>query len=672
MPNIDLSGAPKLESIEFIGLLGVGGMSRVYKARQTLLDRFVAVKVLSADALKTDLAFKRFEIEAKLTSQLSHPNIVKVMNYGIAEDGQAYIVMEYLEGSPLSEVISKDAPISFRRFQNFFLPLLAALQEAHNNNIIHRDIKPSNIIISKDAQGKEIAKLVDFGIAKAYLGDTESTLPSGLTKTGLTIGSPIYMSPEQCQGMELDNRSDLYSLACVMFETMNGEPPFSSDSSLDVMYKHLHEPRIKTKELSARMEIPENLAKAILFGLNKDVSKRPESAAKFAARLSAALDEVTLDRVPLKRKKAKSAKKRILGIALICGLALLLVAATCMLFAHFYKEQNNQGVVLKSKDSAEALLMEADRLTYMPGKKLEAVKLSEKAIELQKHGSPSSLAHAYLKEVFYISRVELRGRDLQIKAIEYAKRAAAIFKRLKNNNDYYQANDYVITGYCNLRQQDEALRYLSALEAEGDKFHKNWILKMKMNCFLMGSKYGEAVEFWKKQRIERNSSELSMRNVDFYKAWNSYCYALRKLSRIKEAVSEQEQVARQLTMDKNPNPPQRAELFVSMVVLQQCRPARFAELAKIEITQNQAAYKLFPCEESWIRFYIGEANEALGKPDIAAAEILKALRKTDKDKSLDYNLRDLRTQCLTHLVQLSKDDPATQKEYQDELDELRN
>jgi hypothetical protein len=109
-----------------------------------------------------------------------------------------------------------------------------------------------------------------------------------------------------------------------------------------------------------------------------------------------------------------------------------------------------------------------------------------------------------------------------------------------------------------------------------------------------------------------------------------------------------------------------------MVVLQQCRPARFAELAKIEITQNQAAYKLFPCEESWIRFYIGEANEALGKPDIAAAEILKALRKTDKDKSLDYNLRDLRTQCLTHLVQLSKDDPATQKEYQDELDELRN
>lgn len=159
MSNTDLAGAPKLEQIEFIELLGVGGMSRVYKARQTLLDRIVAVKVLSKLALSTEAGLKRFQVEAKITSTLQHPNIVQVMGYGIAQDKQAYIVMEFLEGRPLSELISEDAPISFLKFKNIFLPLLSALEHAHSNRIIHRDIKPSNIIICKDAQGNETAKL---------------------------------------------------------------------------------------------------------------------------------------------------------------------------------------------------------------------------------------------------------------------------------------------------------------------------------------------------------------------------------------------------------------------------------------------------------------------------------------------------------------------------------
>lgn len=290
-PELDsASGFPVIEEVEIRSFLGRGATSIVYKGRQRLLDREVAVKVLPQAKLMDGYSSKRFHQEAKLSSRLDHPNIIKVLSFGITDSSDPYLVMEYAKGTTLQEEFVGAKGKTLKRFKDIFLPLLSALGYAHDQNIVHRDIKPSNIIIEEKQDSTPVPKLLDFGIAK-LMGSDNNQLK---TKTGLLLGTPAYMSPEQCTGGPIDGRSDLYSLACVMYEYLSGEPPFTANSALELMSKHTSETAPSSKQLSQKSGIDRRLAETILSVLEKDPNKRPTVAADFSRLLEDAINQSSL------------------------------------------------------------------------------------------------------------------------------------------------------------------------------------------------------------------------------------------------------------------------------------------------------------------------------------------------------------------------------------------
>lgn len=223
------------EKYESLGLIGQGGMSLVYKAKHRMLDRIVAVKVLVDHLSHLDTFSARFMQEARITSQLSHENIAAVHDFGITQEGNAFLVMEYVDGPSLADVLHRVGRLQELEALKIFKQLKDALHYAHTQGVVHRDIKPANLILLNGSNGP-IVKLVDFGLAKAASIENPK-----LTLNGEVIGSPIYMSPEQCQGLDVDHRSDIYSLGCLMYEVICGYPPFRGETALDTFRMHVQD-----------------------------------------------------------------------------------------------------------------------------------------------------------------------------------------------------------------------------------------------------------------------------------------------------------------------------------------------------------------------------------------------------------------------------------------------
>lgn len=223
---------------EFIGTVGTGGMSVIYKARQLLLNKTVAIKMLHSHLLN-EHSIMRFQQEAKAASSLNHPNVISVHDFGISKLGQPYMVMDFIDGKTLAEVIKSRGALPLPEAMDIFIAVSAALEHAHQNNVLHRDLKPSNIMLRETEDGYDVF-LVDFGIAKII--DTENGgIAQQLTQTGDVMGSPLYMSPEQCMGKKLDQRSDIYSFGCILYEAVAGMPPHRGDTMLQTIFKHLNE-----------------------------------------------------------------------------------------------------------------------------------------------------------------------------------------------------------------------------------------------------------------------------------------------------------------------------------------------------------------------------------------------------------------------------------------------
>ncbi|MBA3991981.1 MAG: hypothetical protein C0469_00545 [Cyanobacteria bacterium DS2.3.42] len=216
--------------------LGEGGMSAVYAAVDKVIKRDVALKILHRDLLvRGKGSLLRFQREAQALGNLDHPNIVKIHHFDADENAQPYIVMDIVQGEPLARRLVKDPDsVRFTDIIDIFVQVCDALSHAHSRGVVHRDLKPSNIMVI----GNQV-KVLDFGIAKLMSEDSDQELQ--LTRTGEVFGSPLYMSPEQCRGLKLDYRSDIYSLGCVMYEAFTGNPPFTGNSHIDTMLKHVND-----------------------------------------------------------------------------------------------------------------------------------------------------------------------------------------------------------------------------------------------------------------------------------------------------------------------------------------------------------------------------------------------------------------------------------------------
>jgi len=271
---------------EVLALLGQGGMGYVYKVKDKRKNQVVAVKVVRPELATDERAVKRFEQEAEAAMGLLHPNLVPVYGQGVTADGAPYLVMEYQEGTPLDKVLKQEKCIAAERAVDIFMQICDALEHAHAKGIVHRDLKPSNIVLTKTKGNKDLVRIVDFGIAKVLAG-AESRETFDLTNTGDLFGSPSYMSPEQCMGYRLDARSDVYSLGCVMYEMLSGQPPFVSDNPVQTIVKHLSDiPQRLVGPQASSKDIPATLESLVFRCLEKDPRNRYQSMQQLHADLS--------------------------------------------------------------------------------------------------------------------------------------------------------------------------------------------------------------------------------------------------------------------------------------------------------------------------------------------------------------------------------------------------
>jgi len=251
------------ERYEVLKELGSGAMGLVLLARDTSLDKEVAVKVLSAERNEEE-NIRRFQQEARLAGRLNHPNLVRVLDFGVSEKGDPYLVMDFVEGETLKGMIAREHRLSPDTTMEILLQAATGMSYAHKQNLVHRDLKPSNIIATSDDDGNRTFRILDFGIARTIDEDRS------ITRTNAILGSPLYMSPEQARSETADTRSDIYSLGCIIFECLQGEPPFSGETVMDTLSMHI------SSEAPAP-EAPAPLAELVQSMLAKSPDERPRS-----------------------------------------------------------------------------------------------------------------------------------------------------------------------------------------------------------------------------------------------------------------------------------------------------------------------------------------------------------------------------------------------------------
>lgn len=367
---------------ELLGLAGQGGMASVYKAKDLKDNREVAVKVLDRDLANMDSVLERFQKEVSAASAMAHENLAAVYDSGVTEDGRPYIVMEYMRGQTLAQLLKKRAKLSLNEFADIFAQVAKGLAHAHRRGVVHRDIKPSNIFLYTDAKGKLGVKLLDFGIAKSLADIDETSLH--LTHTGQVLGSPFYMSPEQCRALPVDTRSDIYSLGCVMFEAITGSVPFRGETALDTLYKHIHEPAPKVRSNVPKLKPAEILSSTIETALMKQPEARYHTArelAKDLAKLTSWDDlpqELEFDTEPRKTEPIKEKSRfSVTGIAITTAIGLSMLVCGTML------QNNSQGPSINTP-----LLQTADTSLHLN----ELWMLSEKSFEDQHYSDAAKYA----------------------------------------------------------------------------------------------------------------------------------------------------------------------------------------------------------------------------------------------------------------------------------------
>ncbi len=275
------------------------------------MHRFVAIKILNSKYLARQDLVSRFFREARAMSHLTHPNTARVFLCGELPDGACYFVMEYLEGRNLSQTVLRDGPMKVGRAVGVIIQVCGALAEAHRMGIIHRDLKPENILLTQQGGIRDYPKVLDFGLAKV----TRQQMSPGsvaLTQQGMVFGTPEFMSPEQARGETLDARSDIYSLAIVLYELITGKLPFEGKQPVDFIRGHLEKAPIPVRERRPEADCPPKLDAIILRGLAKKADERYASAERFAEALAPFTEGELIPQdlqTPQRTKKSRQTRK---------------------------------------------------------------------------------------------------------------------------------------------------------------------------------------------------------------------------------------------------------------------------------------------------------------------------------------------------------------------------
>ncbi|HEY9719885.1 MAG TPA: serine/threonine-protein kinase, partial [Trichormus sp.] len=366
---------------EILSRIGEGGMSVVYKAKHQLLNKIVAIKVLKPVLAVDQIKLARFQQEAMSVYRLDHPNIIRVYHFEMPKH-EPFLVMDYLDGKPLSEIIAMQGQLSLERSVGIFMQVCSGMQHAHESGVIHRDIKPSNIIVSTDENGADSIKIVDFGIAKVSDWEIVGGI-QGVTQAGEVFGSPLYMSPEQCTAKHIDARSDIYSTACVLYECLTGEPPLLGATALDTMQMHVFD---VADNVSTHVPDLPNAARvdAVMF---KALAKHPDRRYQSMAELQQDLETLVEKKPPPtileeaktqievyhRRKDAKQSRMHPVSIGLIALCTILFVVSAALIYQYF--SSSNQ-----VKDWQQANV--AAQKLFDQGKLGAAQSLFEKALQL--------------------------------------------------------------------------------------------------------------------------------------------------------------------------------------------------------------------------------------------------------------------------------------------------
>jgi eukaryotic-like serine/threonine-protein kinase len=283
----NLVGSIVADRYHVLRMLGEGGMGQVYLAEHVKMGRKSALKVMRPNMVADPDAISRFNREASNAARINHPNVAAVYDFGETSDGIIYLAMEFVEGEPLTELLTRQGSLPPSRAAEIVRQTGDALAVAHDMGIVHRDLKPDNIMMTKHRDGSDLVKVVDFGIAKAANSEAQK-----VTKTGLVVGTPEYMSPEQLAGDKLDGRSDIYSLALVGFAMLTGHLPFPSETVQESMIMRLTDKPKRLSEMRREVDWPEEVQQVMDRALERDAGKRYTTATEFARDLVRAIERM--------------------------------------------------------------------------------------------------------------------------------------------------------------------------------------------------------------------------------------------------------------------------------------------------------------------------------------------------------------------------------------------